>query len=106
MIDGPIAADDPSAVQRIEGLRWTAADLVVDRGRAAVRTRQDLLVERKQRRAEHQRQQHDRAAMRYRLIPQAFMTVSSLVRDSSPKVTSTLSSAAIGMTKYTNCGVL
>ena len=31
-------------------------------------------------------------------MPQAFITVSSLVRDSSPKVTSTLSSAAIGIT--------
>ncbi len=35
---------------------------------------------------------------RYRLMPQAFMTVSSELRDSRPKVTSTLSSAAIGMT--------
>ncbi len=38
-------------------------------------------------------------------MPQAFITVSSLFRESNPKVTSTLRSAAIGMTKYTNCGV-
>ena len=36
---------------------------------------------------------------RYRLMPHAFITVSSLLRDSSPNVTSTLSSAAIGITK-------
>ena len=35
---------------------------------------------------------------RYRLIPQAFMTVSSEFRDSRPNVTSTLRSAAIGIT--------
>jgi hypothetical protein len=39
------------------------------------------------------------AVMRYRLIPQAFITESSLVRLSRPKVTSTLRSAARGITK-------
>jgi hypothetical protein len=38
------------------------------------------------------------ADARYRLIPHAFITVSSLFRDRRPNVTRTLSSAAMGIT--------
>ena len=38
------------------------------------------------------------AAIRYRLIPQAFITVSSFVRVSRPTVTSVVTSAATGRT--------
>ena len=39
------------------------------------------------------------SAVRYRLMPQAFITVSSLERASMPNVTSTLNSTASGMMK-------
>ena len=47
VVDAAVAADDPVPVERVERLRRPAADLVVERAGAAVRARQDLLLERR-----------------------------------------------------------
>ena len=100
MIDAAVPGDDPAAVERVQILLRQVPDLAIGRFGFPIRVGEDALLEAEEDRAPDQRHRDRPAcATRYRLMPQAFITVSSLERASMPNVISTLSRTASGMTK-------